>query len=270
MRGRLAPLLLAVALAAAAGCGGGDDGEKRRVAVADYIRAANTTQQRFAAVYAGADDALRQFGAKGELGARTSAELAEAAATMGEVRGSLAGLEPPVEARTLHSQLLRLLDLQISLTRDLSQMARYLPNVARVLRTAEAARAKLQRALESSDTVVAQAGAARAYGNAVDKTLKGLRRETPPAILATWHKGQVGLLGNSARLGDGLAEGLERGNRKQIESVLKQFQNAGREAAAVSRAQVLAVRAFNERVKKQRALVRKIVQEQRKLDRLTA
>lgn len=270
MRGRLVPLLLAAALAAAAGCGGGDGSETRRVAVADYIRAANTTQQRFAAVYAGADDALRQFGGKGAMGPRTSAELAEAAATMGEVRGSLAGLEPPVEARTLHSQLLRLLDLQISLTRDLSQMARYLPNAARVLRTAEAARAKLQRALERSDTVVAQAGAARAYGNVVDKTLGELRQEMPPAILAVWHKGQMGLLESSARLGDGLAEGLESGNRERIESVLKRFQNAAREAAAVSRAQALAVRAFNTRVKKQRALVRKIVQEQRRLDRLTA
>lgn len=270
MRRRLVLLALAAALAAAlAGCG--DDGiEKRREAVAEYIRAVNTTQQRFATVYAEADDALRAFGAKGSMGGRSSDELAEAAATMRDLRGSLADIHPPEEACKLHGELLRLLDLQTGLTRDLSEMARYLPLASDALRSAEVARTKLQKALESSNTAPAQMAAARSYGKAVDRSLEELREVTPPPVLSIWHDGQAELLRTSAQLGYGLADGLESGNRKQIERVLLRFQNASRDAAAVAHAQVLAVRSFNNRVKTQRALVRKIVQEQRRLDRAIA
>lgn len=270
MRGRLAIFALLAVAAALTGCGGGDGNEERREAVADYIRAANTTQQRFAVVYAEADDALRAFGQKGAMGERTADELGEAVATMRKVRASFADLDPPAEARKLHAELLQLLDLQTALTLDLSEMARYLPNAAAALRSAEAARAKLQKELQASDTVPAQAAAARAYGEAVDQSLADLRDVKPPSVLKAWHSGQVDLLSTSAQLGNGLADGLERGNRQEIERVLRRFQSASREAAAVARAQVLAVRSFNSRVKKQRALVRKIVQEQRRLDRAIA
>jgi len=264
---RLVLLALVAALAAAlAGCGGDDGGKGQREAVADYIRAVNTTQQRFAVVYAAADDALRAFGAKGSMGGMTSDELAEAAATMRDVRGSLAAIEPPVDARKLHAELLQLLDLQTALTRDLSEMARYLPAVSAALGSAEVARTKLQKGLESSATVPGQAAAARAYGKAVGRALEDLSELTPPPVLAVWHEGQTGLMSTSAELGNGLAAGLESGNREQIERVLKRFQNASRDATAVARAQVLAVRSFNNRVKKQRALVRTIGQEQRRLN----
>jgi len=260
---RLVLLALAAALA---GCGGDDGGKEQREAVADYIRAVNTTQQRFAAVYSAADDALRAFGAKGSMGAKTSGELGEAAATMRDVRGSLAAIEPPAEARKLHAELLQLLDLQTALTRDLSEMARYLPAASAALGAAEAARTKLQKGLENSSTAPAQAAAARAYGKAVGRALEDFRELTPPPVLAAWHKGQADLMTTSAKLGRGLADGLESGNREQIERVLRRFQSASRDAAAVARAQVLAVRSFNNRVKEQRALVRKIVQEQRRLN----
>lgn len=260
-------VLVATLVAALVGCGGDDGGEARREAVADYIRTVNTTQQRFASAYADADAALRVFGKKGAMGGRTSEELAEAAVTMRDVRGSLAEITPPAEGRKLHAELLQLLDLQTALTRDLSGLARYLPNAAAALRSAEQARTKLQRTLETSDTVPAQTVAARAYGEGVERALQDLRTATPPQILSGWHAGQTELLRTSAQLGFGLADGLESGNRMQIERVLKRFQNASRDAAAVTRAQALAVRGFNSRVKMQRALVRKIVQEQRRLDR---
>jgi hypothetical protein len=272
VRGRLVLLaLVLVALPAAlAGCGGGDDGKERREAVAEYIRAVNTTQQRFASVYGGADGALRAFGAKGTMGGKTADELAAAAATMRDVRGALVRIEPPAEGRKLHGQLLLLLDLQTRLTRDLSQMARYLPSASAALRSAELARAKLQQSLERSSTVPGQTAAARAYSDDIEEALGDLQGLTPPPVLATWHKGQAKLLRTSSQLGDGLAAGLESGDREQIEGVLRRFQGASRDAAAVARAQVLAVRSFNARVKTQRALVRKIVQEQRRLDRTTS
>lgn len=259
--------MLLIVAGALAGCGGDDGNEERREAIAEYIRAANTTQQRSAVVYAEADEALREFGQKGVLGERTSEELGEAVETMRDVRASLAALDPPADAGKLHAQLLRLLDFQTALTRDLSEMARYLPNASEALRAAEAARTKLQKRLEASDTVAAQAGAARAYGKAVDRSLEDLRDVKPPQVLSAWHEGQADLLSTSAELGNGLAAGLESGNRAQIERVLRRFQTASRDAAAVARAQLLAVRSFNNRVKKQRALVRQIVQEQRRLDR---
>ena len=262
---RLVLLALAAALA---GCGG-DEGDKRREAVAEYIRTVNTTQQRFATVYAEADDALRVFGKKGSIAGRSSGDLADAVTTMRDVRGSLAEIVPPAEARTLHAELLRLLDLQTALTLDLSEMSVYLPKASAVLSAAEASRTRMQKALEASGSASAQAAAARTYGKAVGRSLDEFRKVTPPPLLETWHTGQTELLSTSARFGVELADALETGDRAQIERVLARFQSSSRDAAAVARAQLLAVRSFNKRVKTQRALVRKIVQEQRRLNSAT-
>lgn len=263
MRSRLALIALAAALT---GCGG-DDGDDRREAVSAYIREANTGLQRSAAAVGRADQALRDFSLEGAKAGESERDLESVLDTLGSVRAALAGLRPPVEARKLHADTLELVDVQLELAGDLRELAGHLPAAARVLRDAEAARAKLQRALESSRTAAEQAAAARAYAARARRSLADLRALEPPEILADWHTGQLNVLRTSQMLASDLADALETENETEIRRVLSGFEKISQQATSAARAQALAVRAFNRRVEAQRALLTRISSEQRRLDR---
>lgn len=263
MRSRLALIALAAALA---GCGG-DDGDDRREAVSAYIRGANTALQRSAAAFGEADRALRDFSLERSKAGESERDLESVLDTLGSVRAALAELRPPVEARKLHADTLELVDVQLELAGDLRGLAGHLPAAAGVLRDAEAARAMLQRALESSGTAAEQAAASRAYAAGVGRSLADLRALEPPEILADWHAGQLNVLRTSQTLAIDLADALEAENETEIRRVLSGFEKISQQATSAARAQALAVRAFNRRVEAQRALVTKIASEQRRLDR---
>jgi len=205
VRSRLALIALAAALA---GCGG-DDGDDRREAVSAYIRDANTALQRSAAAFGRADRALRDFSLEGAKAAKSERDLDSALDTLRSVRAALAELRPPVEARKLHADTLELVGVQLELAGDLRGLAGHLPAAARVLRDAEAARAQLQRALESSGTAAEQAAASRAYATSVGRSLADLRALEPPEILADWHAAQLNVLRTSQTLASDLGDALE-------------------------------------------------------------
>ena len=259
--------LIALVAAAAAGCGG-EDGDDRRQALADYIREANTAQQRSATAYAEADAALRAFAIDGEAGARSARELEGVVETLAQTRTELGRLQPPPEAAKLHRDTLRLVDGQAALARDLQGLAAYLPDAGEALGAAEAARARLQRSLGASDTAAGQAEAARTYARSAAAAAGDLRALDPPQLLQDWHTRQLVSLGKSRELAEELATALDAGDVKAIETVLGGFGRISREATTTARAQVTAVRAFNRRVRQQRALVAAISREQRRLDRV--
>ncbi|HUH15477.1 MAG TPA: hypothetical protein VML35_06305 [Gaiellaceae bacterium] len=263
MRSRLALIALAAALA---GCGGDGD-DDRRDAVSAYIRDANTALQGSATALVQAERALRDFSLDGAAAAESERELTSVLDTLASVRAALARLRPPAEARTLHADTLELVDTQVRLAGDLRDLAGHLPAAARVLRDAEAARAKLQGALESSGTGEEQAAATRAYAVEVERSLAAFRALEPPDILADWHTGQLNVLQMSVSLATDLADALEAKNEDEIRRVLSGFEKVSRNAVSTARAQVLAVREFNRRVEAQRVLVTKIAAEQRRLDR---
>lgn len=258
-------LVLTALVAALAGCGG-DEGDDRRQALADYIRDANLLQQRSATAYAEADAALRAFAVGGEAGARSARRLGGVVETMKDARADFVQLEPPLEAVKLHRDTLRLLDSQAGLARDLQGLAGYLPSARAALADVEAARVRLQRSLSASDTAAEQASAARQYARSAGASTGEFDARTPPAMLSDWHTGQLRSLQMSQRLADELAAALEQGDAKAVETALSGFEQLSRDAATTAQAQVVAVRAFNRRVLRQRALVTAISREQRRLD----
>ena len=260
---RLALIALAALLA---GCGGDDDAERRREALADYIRDANRLQQRSATAYAEADQALRAFALSGKAAARSEQQLGEAVVTLTEARRDLAKLRPPPDAAKLHFDSVKLLDEQVGLARALQGLAGFLPEAGAIIAAAEDGRKTLQRSLGAADTGAEQADAARAYARSAGRTADDFAALEPPAILRTWHAGQLELLRRSESLAGRLATALDDGDEAAIDRVLADFEEIGREATATARAQVVAVRAFNRRVERQRELVRAITREQSRLD----
>lgn len=252
-------LLLLAALAA--GCGGGD---ARQEAVEDYIERANQAQEQFEPGVRAAQSAIRSFAA-GRAGPQLAERLRRAATTMRSARATLAAVEPPSEARSLHALLLELLDLQAGLSLELSLAARYLPAAVEAIAPTDLAGAELARVLRQAGSGEEQAAALAAYADEVEGTLAGFDRLAPPPVLGPWHGAQVDRLRASGNLAAGLAAAIEQGDRAAIDRALKAFVDESPDAAAAQRAQEEAVEAFNRRLEQQQELLGTIFREQLEL-----
>ena len=123
-------MLLALAVGAAVVLlrdSGDDETQARRDAVAAYIVEVNKTQQSLVVELESVSRAYRglQLKAKPVPGQLEKVDAAEQ--TLRTLRGRIAALSAPAEARKLRVELLRLIDLQSELAHEVSGMVRYIP-----------------------------------------------------------------------------------------------------------------------------------------------
>lgn len=246
-----------VLLTLVAGCGG----DKRRDAYEDYVAAANTAQAQFTPGYRSAVAAIRGFGSSSDP-ARTAARLREAAATVRASRASLALLHPPPEARAMHTDLLRLLDLQARLSQELSLAAEYIPAVARALTPPEDAAVRLRRAIRAAADDDQQRAALAGYAAEVQGSIDELDALAPPPVLVPWHRTQAARLEAAQALASELAAGIAAKRADAVERALRAYASAAPNDPALQRAQTAAVRAFNGEIRRQQRLYQRIAREQ--------
>jgi hypothetical protein len=251
--------VLVALVAALAGCGGDDD--ERREAYEDYIEAANEAQAEFAPGFRRAQAALRTF-ASGRAGERTATRLRDAAAVVSGARASLALVEPPADARVLHRDLLKLLDLQASLARELSLAAEYVPQVEQALEAPQTAAATLRRALGNATDAPEQSVALRIYADELEEALNALDSLAPPPVLQPWHAAQADRVEASRKLALELADAIDAGSRAGVQEALDAFANAAGNPRAANRAQAEAVKVFNRRLDQQQRLLQRIAREE--------
>ncbi|HEV8251464.1 MAG TPA: hypothetical protein VGQ15_15945 [Gaiellaceae bacterium] len=249
-------VVVAVALVAA-GCRGDDD---RRNAVESYIESVNRVQAKLRPAFRDAQDAIRTF-ASGRVTERTAERLRGGSATMRATRASLALIEPPPEARRLHADLLRLVDLQSGLALELSLAADYVTRLGPATRPAQEAAASLGRSLRSAKTGKEQVTALHEFAAAVGGSLARVDALAPPPAMLPWHENQRARLAKSRRDALALASGIEKQDAPAVEEALKAF--TSRPSETVSRkAQTAAIRTFNDRLREQERLLAKIAREQ--------
>jgi hypothetical protein len=256
--------LLALA-AVLVGCGGGDD---RRQAAAEYLQAANRAQAAFRPAFEQAGVALQEYAAEGGPTATTAAELRDAYSALIGAREALSLVEPPEEARSLHNDLRRLLDVQARLALELSLVSTYLPAADAALRPSQDGGRALAQELERADTAEEQRAALRAYARSVGRSLEALDGLAPPPLLRPWHDGERDRLQASRRLALDVAAATEGGDREAIERALKAFEEAASDPASIRLAQAAAVRSFNRQVDQQLRLVARIAGAQAELEEL--
>jgi hypothetical protein len=253
---RAAALLLVAVALAATGCGG----DSRRDAVESYIQQVNRTQAQLRPAFRDAQAALGAFAA-GRVTPATVASLQGGNATMRATRASLALLDPPPEARKLHADLLRLVDLQARLALELSLAADYVTKIGPAVQPAQVAAADLSRHLRAAKTGADQVAALREFAAAVDDSLLRVDALAPPPALLPWHDDQLARLGKSRRDALAIADGIEQRNARAVERALKAF-TTSRPAAPARESEAAAVKAFNRRLREQEALLRRIAREQ--------
>ncbi len=209
----------------AAGCG--SQGETKRSGVAAYIERANALQERAAPAVRQAS-AVYAEQAEGRLAPkRQLRELRGAQDALAGIRGELGTLSPPPEARTLHGLLLRVVDLDVALTRQTVRLASYAQGAPRVLRPLGPAGRRLGRRLSGRDAPDEQAAAIGAYVATLDRTLRGLERLEVPAVLRPTHEDQVRRLERTRTLARQLRRAAAAADAKRLARGLIRFARAG-------------------------------------------
>lgn len=258
-------LLVAALTAVALARDDADPVAERRAVVTGYIAEVNMTQQALAVELQRVQEAYRglRLAAREEPGRKQQA--AAAVATLVDLRARIAALPAPPEAGRLRALLLRLVDIQVALAREVAGMAAYLPAQGRVNRLLAGATSRLVGKLRAASTAAAQREAFVAYRKALAESLETLRGTTAPRVLAPVRAGELARLRRLRALAGRIEVALETGRPAEIDLLFRRFVQASADTGTTP-ARRRAVVAFNRRIEEITAQRTKLAAEARRLD----
>jgi hypothetical protein len=235
--GSIAAALLAVL--ALAGCGG----PSRRTQVDRYLRQVDAVERQFAGALA---QAQRTYDAFGRTHAFATESFAHAAQTFVRLRARMAALRPPPAARTVQRDLLRLLDAEVALAREVSGLDAYLRAERAPLARLRSAEQRLRAGLATAKTAPAQRRVFDAFAAEAGAVDARLRETKAPPALARWHRAEVRRVARLRAEAAALADALRRRDPAALRTRLDALRAdvAGRDAVAAERA---AIRAYDAR-----------------------
>ena len=217
---------LLVVVVCAAGCGSQEE-ETPRTAVAAYIERANAVQRRAAPAVRQAGAVYAEQAGGRSAPARQLRELSRAEAALEGTREELAALSPPTEARRLHGLLLRVLDLDVALTRQTVRLASYAQDAPRILRPLGPAGRRLSRRLGRQDAPDEQAASIGSYVGTLDRMLRGLGRLEVPSVLRPTHEDQIRRLEGTRSLARQLRRAAAAADAGRLARLVLRFSEAG-------------------------------------------
>jgi hypothetical protein len=253
---RATAALLLVAVLALAGCGG-DGGKKaaRRRAVDSYFAKVNAVQAQYRSDLVQANAALAAFGTNDP---ELLPKLRRSVQTLDGVRAQLSALEPPADARTIHRELLLLYGGEASLAREVTELTAFIPRVRVAFARFAVATDAFRRAARVATARTDDADALDAYADGTDAAAARLDALAPPPVLESWRDDQAAWLRDAARTSRRLAAALRANDAHAVSTLAPQFRDAVGRQPGVSRAQQRAVTAYNERLRRIRALALRI------------
>jgi hypothetical protein len=250
-------LVAAAVLAVAAGAAGvfllRDDAglsrlEERREAAAAYIASVNMSQQELALEVGRVNRTYRELDLKPDTARRQLAAAQRAEATLGKLRARIAALPAPEEATELRASLLRLVDLQLALAREVTGLVRYLPAQAAAGRELVAVTNRLRSALAGSTTPAAQRAVFERYRRELRPVVAGLEQAAAPTVLAPARAEELARLRALGTRAGEIAAALGRRQAGALQSALAAFVRTSR-STGTSADQRQAVLAFNRRAR---------------------
>jgi hypothetical protein len=247
---RVAALLALLSLGpAVAGCGG-DDRDAVRERVKRYIESEQEVMRRAQPEFERANQAYVAY-AKGELEPHGGTErVAQAERGIRIARDGVLVLDAPPEARPLHEDLVRYLDMNVELARETSRLVRYVPAAARALAPLDRVNGRLQSRLARAGDSDAQARILAGYSETLASIGADLRALKAPAVLQGAHSEQARRLDATRRLAGRLSRALRAQDAELVSVLLKRFRTTTPEPGAQRRLANQAVARYNERLKR--------------------
>jgi hypothetical protein len=271
VRGRLVIVAL-VALLVTTGCGG----RSKHKAVSDYITRVDDVEQGMAGPLQQVTRANQSFARK-QTNPRAKVELQKSERTMQRLRERLAKITPPPEAQHLHALLLRLVDREVALTRQMRLLSGFVGPYQAALRPMQAASATLKKQLAAKATGTAptkaldeqKAGELTSFAHTVDGVIENVRTLSPPAVWKpAWSDQLVSLvqLRSSARA---LAAAIHANDAPSIAPLLERFDRAAvaNQTIAAQKREITAVKAYNAQLRGLVQLAKGIQLERARLQR---
>jgi hypothetical protein len=259
----LALLSLGVVLA---GCGG-DERDAVRERTERYIESEQAVMRRAQPDFERANQAYLAY-AKGELEPESAADqVQEAERSIQNARDGVLVLEPPAEARRLHDQLVRYLDMNVELAGETTLLVRYVPAAAGALAPLGRANRRLEAHLADADNSEDQARILEQFEGRVDTIAGELRDLEVPAVLSPVHEEQVRRLVATQRLAGQLRRALRAQDAERVSVLLKRFRSTAPESDVRRRLTNQAVVRYTRRLQRIVAAYADVQQEQMRLAR---
>jgi hypothetical protein len=268
---RLSALVTALAIVlalAASGCGG-DSGPSPREQVASYIAGVNAIQAELDQPSRTVSRETRKLAKPKADRAEIAVKLNRAAQQIDRLRARVAAVTTPAGARKLRALVLERMQRQADLSRELAAYAMFGPAFDTALQPLGAAGAKLRTALTAKTAPAVKAAALDDYAASVDATLVRLRKLHPPAVSAPAYHSQVVALEGVRASAQALAVALRKQDATQIPTLLHRFEVAAvsNRSLAAQRAQIAAVRAYNDEVRRLDTLATRIYNERTRVQK---
>ena len=269
--------VVAVAAAVIVTVANGHGASPEHRATASYITSADTIQQQMRVELTKATNAYKNF-AGGKVTARLAPQLAEAERTLLTLERRLRALPAPPVAAKLQRLLLKLAAAEVSLADEVGELAVFSPKFIALLHAASKAGSDLSASLgavtppsahtikgtkkqvaaaqakfttEAAQAAAAQADAIDTYDATIARLARALARLDAPQVMQPAFSTQRRTLTATRKAGAALALELRKTTRAQVAILGRRFSIAARSATSVSaqKAELSAVKAYNERVR---------------------
>ena len=231
---------------------GGCGGDSRRDAVVTYIDDANAIQHELRVPLAAARTVYTEL-ARGDLElADARPRLTKASQTINTLEHRVEALDPPPEAKRLHTLYVQYLEMQAGLTNEVELLAEFTPRFKQRLGALRTDERRLRTALAAATTADSQAAAIDRYGRDVGQVLQTLRPLDPPAPMAAAYETEIETLADVQQAAAALAEALRNGDAEALPAKILQLAKTTRasQSIAAQRSNIAALKAYNRRIGK--------------------
>ena len=254
---------VAVGLLLVAGCG-----ESRSSQIADYLRQVDAAQNKLAGAMHQVSVANEAFAKGGGRSVSHTGALLQAQDTLVQLRGQVAAIPTPPDAKHLRALLLELLDREVALSKELRTLAIFLPSFDADLHPLVRADATLKGELGKSTSGkaasvaldAAKARALEAYAATSDGVIARLRRLDPPPVWKPAYTSQLSELEQLSRSASQLGAAIAAGRAAAVPPLLRRFDAAAAvdRSVANQKAQIAAVDAYDREIRSLDTIARRI------------
>lgn len=242
-----------VALAAGIAAGvvllrGSDDANAaRHAAVAQYIVEVNKTQQTLILELEQVSRVYRKLRIQAKPTPVQLDRLQTSSETLGELRDKIGALPAPPDAALLRRELLKLLDVQLEIAREVTGLVRYLPLETTAQRQFAAGTRRLRSDLAAAGTAAEQDAAFTGFRASILPIAARLTRAEAPAVVEPSRLAEVARLRALVRIAEQIRVALAERRVKDVEALFGHFARTSA-ATGTTPAERAAVVAFNKRL----------------------